>query len=134
MASAKSQELETQLERAVKAGALTGYTKKSTGNELIWQLDLPANGATLELKTREAGLLLLGIDVGRQLGQRSRKAHPVRDAIAADGAVTVPLSDPDDARAVKSQRNALFGHAYALGLKGSFSVKRVGDTLVGSRT
>lgn len=62
---------------------------------------------------------------------RALKADPIRDAIAADGRVEVPLQDPTDAAERKRVVNTIFGRAYTLGLKGKFEVKVVDGVAIG---
>ena len=133
MTTPKADELARQLDQAVQAGALADFKKASTGDKLKWTIVRADGHGTLTLESREVHALLLGIGFGRAAG-RAAKPHPIRDVIVADGRVVVDIDDPNDSTSLKRQRNGLFGHAYALGLKGRFTVKREGDKLIGEVT
>lgn len=59
------------------------------------------------------------------------KPDAIRDAIARDGRVEVPLQDPDDKAERKRVTNTIFTRAYSLGLKGKFKVRVVNGVAIG---
>lgn len=126
--------------------AVAEFSAETVNRKKIWTITLTDPGAEaagdgiLYLETAPARAFAAGLKAGAATARPARKAgtprkpNPYVEAIQRDGRVVAPIGDPSNPDEVKRIRNAVFFAAYALGLKGQFTVRRDGDTFVGEKT
>lgn len=102
---------------------LYGGANKQLGTRAVDPTRLREEGAT----TKRAR--------ARQTSATRQDTNPIRDAIAAHGRVEVEIPEGLGPVEVRKLKNSVFNQAYALGLKGKFSISRSpdGKLLIGQR-